>query len=425
MSMKKRLMYIGVLLALIIGLVPLASVSAASTTLQMAIVIDGSGANSTAEFQGIIDGLAEVVAPGGCFPKDGSFELTVVQYGDTAETEVGPVVLTADNAEATAEMIEAIAKVGGDAMMDAGIDEAVEQITTSANFSSSTVQVINVVATGPATDEDAAVLARDEAAMAGIDELDSETVSITPADAAWFRDELVFAQPGEIYGKGYADWPPAPGVSGWVLVLEDTTTFAQVLCVKLGLFLYEETTTPPGEPEEPECPECPCCPECPDWPDCPECPDWPDWPDCPDLPDCPCCPDWPEWPELPDCPFGGCGLPEWPELPDCPFGGCGMPEWPHMPEWPGCGPSLPEWPELPDCPFGGCGMPGLPEWPDHPDMPDLPDMPDHPDWPSLPDLPGCGDWDIGCGDHSFDFGGLFGGSHSSSGGWLSKLGSWK
>jgi len=61
---------------------------------QLGMLIDGSGSISSSEWNIMIEGLASAIEDPS-FPKDGTVELTIVQFGQrTSRLEVGPVVIT-------------------------------------------------------------------------------------------------------------------------------------------------------------------------------------------------------------------------------------------------------------------------------------------------------------------------------------------
>ena len=84
-----------------------------SVTVQLGMLVDGSGSIDAAEWTTILEGLAAAVEDP-AFPKDGTVELTLVQFGDqTSQLEVGPVVVTSGNYASVAGDIRGISQLGG------------------------------------------------------------------------------------------------------------------------------------------------------------------------------------------------------------------------------------------------------------------------------------------------------------------------
>ena len=97
--MKKRIFsLVGVLMLIAMALhataIPQASQANNVVTVQLAMILDGSGSINSTEWAIMIDGLAAAVENPDCVPQDGSVELTVIQFSTIARLEVGPVVIT-------------------------------------------------------------------------------------------------------------------------------------------------------------------------------------------------------------------------------------------------------------------------------------------------------------------------------------------
>lgn len=103
------------------GLDASAAIAPAGVITQLGVILDGSASITAAQFRAMTEGLASAIASP-TFPKDGSIELTVVQYGDgltpptgPSRLEVGPVVITPGNVAAVIAAVQAITQAGGGA----------------------------------------------------------------------------------------------------------------------------------------------------------------------------------------------------------------------------------------------------------------------------------------------------------------------
>jgi len=220
---------------------------------QLAMVLDGSDSISGDDFTRIKEGLADVVDDSGegCFARNGSLELTVVQFGggsvlspSWAQLEVGPVAITPDNAAAVADEIRGISKLGGYTPLACGIYLAADLLAEDPNnhllgtdwegqasCSNATKQVINIVTDGEPnrccnddgdlyeTDScgdsdayDSAVAARNYTVeLLGMETDTQDRILVETAHSAeWFRDEIVWPEESVIAT------PPFPEDVGWV-----------------------------------------------------------------------------------------------------------------------------------------------------------------------------------------------------------------
>ncbi|MGB3459262.1 MAG: vWA domain-containing protein [Halobacteriota archaeon] len=210
-----------------------------NVTVQVGLILDGSGSINATEWAIITEGVASAVENSSCLPDDGTVELTVVQFSNTASVEVGPVVIDAASAPTVATQIRAIGQMGGSTCIACGFHVAADALYNSINFNTSIKQVLNLATDGspnicdpawPCPDAKTnAVSARDYAiSLLGMDtdpndEIDAEGIGISDANRAWLKDNIVWPQPGSI---------APPYVPGWVKVVADADEFAESMCEK-------------------------------------------------------------------------------------------------------------------------------------------------------------------------------------------------
>lgn len=200
-------------------------------SLQLAVILDGSSSIDTVEWAVQRIGLHDAVY-NGVVPRDGSVELTVIQFASGlpsgVRTEVPPTVITGGNWDEVATTIQNIVKGNGITPMHLGIQRAVEEITGSPYFPITSKQVINISSDiGEYTLPSSEIIeaARDAAIAAGIDEISAEGIGdIRTVDIEWLRDSVVWPQPGTI----------APlFIPGWVYVVENAAEFENAIGEKI------------------------------------------------------------------------------------------------------------------------------------------------------------------------------------------------
>jgi len=129
---------------------------------QMVMILDGSGSISDANWNIMVNGLANSVNNVDVFPRDGTIELTIVQFGGTdpprARVELGgPTVVNESNYDLIVDDIRDIEQMiesGGSATPTAcGIRLAADQLYNFGNYSSDKRQIINLVTDGLANCE--------------------------------------------------------------------------------------------------------------------------------------------------------------------------------------------------------------------------------------------------------------------------------
>jgi len=204
--------------------------------MQLAVLLDGSGSMNEAEWNTEINGLYDAILDPDCMP-DSCVELTVIQFaGDLpsdARTEIDPIVVTDSNRNSIAADVLNIVHVKGITPIEAGIDLAVVELTSSLYFPHTPIQIINISSDVGyyVVDYDATEIARNNAIAAieyGIHQLEisAEAVGdIVSSDINWLRDDIVWPQPGSI---------APPFTSGWVYdVGLDTGMFKEAICEKI------------------------------------------------------------------------------------------------------------------------------------------------------------------------------------------------
>jgi uncharacterized protein YegL len=207
----------------------------------------------------MLQGLADAIQY--YCPKDGSIELTVIQFGGEdpaiAQVEIDPTTVDGANYMSIINKILGINKLGLKTPTGCAINLAADTLKESENYSSDNRQVINLVtdgvpncecdvgnytgtfkggnATGHALGKASAEAARqyllDTLEMnSEQDEFDSEAVGNGP-DVEWLRDYIVW--PGSYEWTG--DFPPGPG---WVRQVADYSEFADTIYEKFAI-LFE------------------------------------------------------------------------------------------------------------------------------------------------------------------------------------------
>ncbi len=225
---------------------------------QLAMILDGSGSISGADWGIMLEGLASAIENPAIFPQDSSVELTVIQFGGNpshARIEIMPTIITNANYGTIANDIRGISKMGGWTPMACGILLAADTLAASAEFDPTYRQIINLVTDGEpnrcchndgdydsdlcdsVTAKQSVQNARDYLLTTlGMtddqDEFDAEAVGDGP-DGVWLRDHVVWPQPG------YDNWPPTG--PGWVRHVANYTEFAETIGEKFQLVFQSIT----------------------------------------------------------------------------------------------------------------------------------------------------------------------------------------
>jgi hypothetical protein len=193
------------------------------TTVQLCIALDGSGSIFPSDFTLMKGGLADAIRDATIVPRDGTVQLSIIQFGGVTRTEIAATVINSDAAATNfANQLEAIAKVDG----STPIDQAINQCSLLLNKSCPGRQVINIVTDGEPDDANAAVTARQNAVNAGVDEVNAEALAAPPGAFTFLKDQLVWPQPGY-------EAPPFSG-GGFVVKTDTFEDFAEAVRGKIG-----------------------------------------------------------------------------------------------------------------------------------------------------------------------------------------------
>ncbi len=212
-------------------------------TLQLGLLIDGSGSISASDFQTVREALADVLANSNIVPRDGSIELTVVQFSDSrARTEVSPTVITSTTFSDVVSRIRSMTQGGGGTPLWLGIDRITDLMRGSSQFSVADRQVINVATDGqprvPVDSIDEAegrrlsIQAVERAVNNGIDEIDAEGFGQATSDndfRNFLLNDLVVPQPG-VEVSSFSNFNA--GQNGFVVFASTTANFEQIISDK-------------------------------------------------------------------------------------------------------------------------------------------------------------------------------------------------
>ncbi len=254
MSAKILLMSVG-LLCLFVA-VPNAQ---NTVTVQLVIIMDGSGSIANADFITMINGIANAISDPTVVPHNGTVEFGLVQFAGNvtdqttripgARTEVPMTVITAQSIGSIAERVRATVKGGGFTPMVSGIRLAATMITGN-KARPGARQVFNVISDGqpnmpspPSEAKRQTLEARDEAVKAGLDQLDAEGIG-TVEEEPEFKDfllQLAWPQPGVIA-------PPFPPghQNGFVIIVRTFADLEDALKQKLIATINEPPVADPG-----------------------------------------------------------------------------------------------------------------------------------------------------------------------------------
>lgn len=218
--------------------------AASSVKIQLCMAIDGSGSINSTEWATIVNAVAKGVNE--TLPHDGSVELTIVQFGQYARTELSPTVIDNANYAEVARSILEISKIGGGTVMADGLYLAWRELRSSVNFQSAAKHVVNLATDGVpsgrnrnATSDldgngrvdvyDDIIAVVNNAVNQGLDELDMEGIGISNSSLQWFKDNMVRPQPG-IFAPPFTK-------AGWVRQVADVEEFASTIGQKLKIVI--------------------------------------------------------------------------------------------------------------------------------------------------------------------------------------------
>jgi len=224
-------------LGLIAGLALSAVGAQAAVTTQLGFVIDGSGSISSTNF-GIMK--AGYVAAFAALPTDGSVEITVVQFSNSAQTVVSPTVINSvADRNAVIALLNGMAQLGGGTAMDVGITAAANLMIGSQNYSSGLASIINMATDGVPNSQSAAFTAAVSADNRGIDALTVEGIG-SGVDLNFLR-QLVFSPldasnngvPGTLLPVNSASIPNPMTSAPWVVPVNTFDDFGAVILAKV------------------------------------------------------------------------------------------------------------------------------------------------------------------------------------------------
>ncbi|MDJ0756141.1 MAG: tandem-95 repeat protein [Ardenticatenaceae bacterium] len=210
---------------------------------QLCLAIDASGSVSGVDFNLAKAGLAAALRDPDTVPRDGTVEISVIQFPlGSGIVELEPtVIVSAASAEAAAQRIEAIVKSGGGTPMEDGIRVCKDLIVNSPHFVSAENHIINLATDGAPNNAGATLTQRTLALDAGINQINAEAIG--GANISFLRDQLVYPQPG------YLAPPFDDSGNGFVIPISTFEEFAdsirQKLQFVLGIYNLDVTHTIP------------------------------------------------------------------------------------------------------------------------------------------------------------------------------------
>lgn len=219
--------------------------------IQLCMVLDGSGSIYSNDWVIIKQGIAKAINE--TIPRDGSVELTIIQFGYSsslgyAKTEIPPTIIDTNNYVAIANQILAINQSAGSTPMAHGLYLGWKEISNSPNFATAAKRVVNLATDGEPTDRnknatsdldgdgytnqyDDLIAVVNNAEVQGLDELDMEGIAISNYYRDWFKNWVVRPQPGIL--------APPFSKQGWIRVVADATEFANTIGEKLQIITAE------------------------------------------------------------------------------------------------------------------------------------------------------------------------------------------
>lgn len=230
-----------------------------NVTVQLVIIMDGSGSISNQDFLTMINGIANAISDPAVVPQNGTIEFGLVQFSGNvtdpttrtpgARVEIPMTVITAQSIGDIATKVKAIVKGGGFTPMVSGIRLAATLITGN-KARPGARQVFNVISDGqpnlPSPVEEArrqTLEARDAAVAAGLDQLDAEGIGSVEEEPGFqdFLLQLVWPQPGKIA-------PPFPPghQNGFVIIVRTFADLENALRQKLVAAINEPPVADPG-----------------------------------------------------------------------------------------------------------------------------------------------------------------------------------
>lgn len=123
---------------------------------QFAMILDGSGSISDANWDLMQQGLYKAISNNSLFPHDGSVELTVIQFGvnpnyNKSKVEISPTIIDASNFQSKADQLNNLTQGKGGTPMAGGIYRTADTIRDSLKFNKTTKQIVLMVTDGRPT----------------------------------------------------------------------------------------------------------------------------------------------------------------------------------------------------------------------------------------------------------------------------------
>lgn len=240
------------------------AIRASQTNLKVALgfALDGSGSINASDWTTQLTGLADVIK-GNDFPKDGTIELTAVQFGvncpngSGAEIEIAPTIITMNDYQKVASDIEKIVQGGQMTPLSCGLNLLADTMFTSPNFDPNLKQVINIITDGNPNAccpnlsycenltsicdaKNDSVVARNYLISKlrltpSEDRITCEFIGNNISLRDWIKNEIVWPQPGAIA-------PPYPLNNGWVRMIASYNDLEEAIKEKI------KTIIPPTPP---------------------------------------------------------------------------------------------------------------------------------------------------------------------------------
>lgn len=206
------------------------SASAAPTT-QLGFLIDASGSIGSTNFQIMRDGYAAALAG---LPLDGSIEVTIYTFSDSAAQVVAPTVVTAGNIASIISAVNNMVYSNQTTDTAAGINAMTAAMTGSSNYNAGLRSIINIATDGQPNDGAAAIAAAVASHAAGIDAMTAEALGAT-LDIDFLKNLVFSPVTGPCAGCGVEVTNPTNPMTNdpWILRVNDFQDFADAIQAKV------------------------------------------------------------------------------------------------------------------------------------------------------------------------------------------------
>jgi Zn-dependent protease len=218
--------------------------------MQFCLVIDGTGSISNSEWNLTKQAVARAIND--TVPRDGSVELTIVQFGYSAasgyaKTEIPPTVITSANYATVSSQVLAMPKGGQGTPTAHGLYLGWKEVLNSPNFPTASKKVINLATDEAPNDRnnnatinldrsggepnarDDVIAVVNNAVDQGLGELDVEAINVTNSTVDWFRNWVIRPQPGIV--------APPFSKQGWIRAVADVTEFTDTMTQKFQVII--------------------------------------------------------------------------------------------------------------------------------------------------------------------------------------------